>query len=464
MMMCRSLCQLIVSGLILSSSSIVSSDARAQLTIGRQIIEPVNPIIDKVPVDVGTVRDVLENQVEQGVDSTFKTLTDIPAPQFTVPSPLSLTSPAGNLVLKEVKAPDGFLAVKSEWLVVGSEADKTHFSHPDITIESSHYLTAIDQWVYRLKVSANLDELSQIRNNLPTSLKEQVGRNHIYLAQNMGELQSPETYEIPENPAPLENQKNSQDKQASIATTGKPKVCQVPVRIGMIDTNIAHNHQALKHLVIEQQSFLPQALPTTQLHGTSVASLLADNMLTGSHLYNASVFYTRNSISQGATLLSLIDGLNYLVAKHVDAINMSLAGPENSVLANVIKKISEQGIQIIAAVGNEGPASPPLFPAAYPSTIAVTAVDSKQAIYRWANQGNYVDFAASGVSVEVAHPDGTISRETGTSMATPFVSARYACLFRASSNQAQALATLRDQAIDAGAPGRDPVFGVGILQ
>ena len=70
-MMCRSLCQLIVSGLILSLSSMVSSDACAQLTIGRQIIEPVNPIIDKVPVDVGTVRDVLENQVEQGVGNTF---------------------------------------------------------------------------------------------------------------------------------------------------------------------------------------------------------------------------------------------------------------------------------------------------------------------------------------------------------------------------------------------------------
>ncbi|WOI37821.1 S8 family serine peptidase [Alteromonas sp. CI.11.F.A3] len=460
-MKCRSACQLVVGGIIFSMGSVLSSDVSAQLTIGRQIIEPVTPIIDRVPVDVGTVRDVLENQVEQGVGSTFETLNNIPAPQFTVPSPLSLTSPAGNLLLKEVKTPDGFLAVKREWLVVGSEADKAHFTHPDITIESSHYLTAIDQWIYRLKVSTSLDELSQIRNNLPTSLKAQVGRNHIYLAQSMDNLQSPETYQIPENP---ENQKNSQDKQASIETTDKPKVCQVPVRIGMIDTNIAHNHQALKHLVIEQQSFLPQALPTTQVHGTSVASLLADNMRPGSQLYNASVFYTRNSISQGATLLSLIDGLNYLAAQHVDAINMSLAGPENPVLAKVIEKISEQGVQIIAAVGNEGPASPPLFPAAYPSTVAVTAVDSNHAIYRWANQGNYVDFAASGVSVEVAHPDGTISRETGTSMATPFVSARYACLFRASSNQAQALAILRDQAVDAGSPGRDPVFGVGILQ
>ena len=439
--MCRSLYQLIVSGLILSLSSVVSSNASAQLT-GHPIIEPVKPIINRVPVDVGTVRDVLETQVHQGVEGTFEILKSIPSPQFSVPSPLSLTSPEGGLVLQEVEAPDGFLAVEREWLVVGNESDKTYFSHPDITIESSHYLTAIDQWVYRLTVNTRLDELSQIRNNLPEPLKAQIGRNHIYLSQSQ----------------------ESQETPTSMVTTDELNVCQVPVRIGMIDTSIAQNHQALKHIAIDQQSFLPGALPTTQAHGTSVASLLADNMRPGSQLYNASVFYTRNSISQGATLLSLIDGLNYLVAQHVDAINLSLAGPENPVLAKVIEKISEQGVQIIAAVGNEGPASPPLFPAAYPSTIAVTAVDSNHAIYRWANQGNYVDFAAKGVSVEVAHPDGTISRETGTSMATPFVSARYACLFRASSNQAQALVTLREQTIDAGAPGRDPVFGVGILQ
>lgn len=450
-MKCRSLCQRVVGGLIFTMGSVLSLNASAQLTIGRQIIEPVRPIIDSVPVDVGTVRDVLETQVTQGVESRFDTLANIPAPQFSVPSPLSLASPSGTLVLKEVKAPDGFLALEREWLVVGSEAHKTHFSHPDITIESSRHLAAIDQWIYRLKVNTSLDELSQIRNSLPETLKTQVGRNHIYLTQGMGAAES----------AKIKN--NNQDMLANITTTDKPGVCQIPVRIGMIDTSIAQNHKALEHLVIEQQPFLPQALPTTQVHGTSVASLLADNMRAGSHLYNASVFYTRNSISQGATLLSLIDGLNYLVAKQVDVINMSLAGPENSVLANVIQKISEQGVQIIAAVGNEGPASPPLFPAAYPSTIAVTAVDNNHAIYRWANQGNYVDFAASGVSVEVAHPDGTTSRETGTSMATPFVSARYACLFRASSNPAQALVTLRDQAIDAGAPGRDPVFGVGIL-
>ena len=118
-MKCRSLCQRVVGGLIFTMGSVLSLNASAQLTIGRQIIEPVRPIIDSVPVDVGTVRDVLETQVTQGVESRFDTLANIPAPQFSVPSPLSLASPSGTLVLKEVKAPDGFLALEREWLVVG---------------------------------------------------------------------------------------------------------------------------------------------------------------------------------------------------------------------------------------------------------------------------------------------------------------------------------------------------------
>ena len=57
-------------------------------------------------------------------------------------------------------------------------------------------------------------------------------------------------------------------------------------------------------------------------------------------------------------------------------------------------------------MGNEGPASLPLYPAAYTETLGITAVDKSNVIYRWANQGDYVDFGAFGVSVNAAHPNG----------------------------------------------------------
>ena len=161
--------------------------------------------------------------------------------------------------------------------------------------------------------------------------------------------------------------------------------------------------------------------------------------------------------------MSLIEGLNYLAAQQVDAINMSLAGPDNPILTRVIKQLDSNGIQIIAAVGNEGPASLPLYPAAYPETLGITAVDKSHVIYRWANQGDYVDFAAFGVSVDAAHPNGKTVRQTGTSMASPRATAMYACFFREKQQRHAALLKMQELSLDAGIPGRDKVFGFGVL-
>jgi len=117
---------------------------------------------------------------------------------------------------------------------------------------------------------------------------------------------------------------------------------------------------------------------------------------------------------------------------------------------------------LVAAVGNEGPAAPPLYPAAYDGVVGVTAVDNTRALYRWANRGQQVTFAARGVDVTVAHPDGGQVTNSGTSLAAPVVTALLACrLLRLSPEQA--LQTMIDDAEDLGEPGRDPGFGHGFL-
>lgn len=325
------------------------------------------------------------------------------------------------------------------------------------------------------------DEVSHIRNRLPKSLQDQIGRNHIYLSQS----------EVSAKGSLLRHVDKIE------VSTQQFESCPTPLRIGMVDTHVTTTHPLLSHIVFTQASFIveqregqdprpnqnngldsdaadskKQTSKASELaggvafssdHGTAVASLLAASMPESSQVFNASVFYSRNSVSQGATLMSLIEGLNYLASQQVDAINMSLAGPDNPVLARVIKQLDESGIQIIAAVGNEGPASLPLYPAAYPETLGITAVDKSHAIYRWANQGDYVDFAAVGVSVEVAHPDGKVIRQTGTSMASPRATALYACFLRTELERNAALLKLQQLALDTGPPGRDSVFGFGVL-
>ena len=64
--------------------------------------------------------------------------------------------------------------------------------------------------------------------------------------------------------------------------------------------------------------------------------------------------------SPQATTRHIIAGLEWALNKGARIINMSFAGPYDPMLALAIKKASEKGVILIAAVGNAGPKSPPL--------------------------------------------------------------------------------------------------------
>lgn len=411
-----------------------------QLALPSQVAAPITPVIDKLPKDLTDIRQGLTKSIREK-NAALSTLSEpLTAPLFSIPEAVTINASGGQELLREVTTPEGHIAVEREWVVLGQQEDIQAFTHPDIRVLESRFLPSLSQWVFTLKVSASLDEVSKIRDTLPPALKAQIARNHVYLSQSAS------------NPAPSSPSFETQLR------------CESPTRIGLIDTHVFTEHLAFDHIKVQQQDFLNADMPISKVHGTAVASLLAEEMTAGSQLYNASVFYQRNTVSQGATLMALINGLEYLAAQQVDTINMSLAGPHNPVLEKVLIAVDAQGIQVVSAAGNEGPAAPPTFPAAYPSTIAVTAVDKENSIYRWANQGDYIDFAALGVSVETAHPTQEHYRETGTSMAAPLISARYACALRISRDRAQAMRQLIESAVDVGETGKDTVFGFGIIQ
>ena len=430
-----------------------------------QVVSPVRPIIDRTSSDLKAIREEARRKAQSSIEgardlSTVASgvLSDIPAPQFIAPAATTILSTSGQVVVNEVTVENGFLAVEKEWLFLGEEADKVHFQGANIEIQKAQFLPALSQWLFKVKVTGDEDDVSSIRNSLPHNLQSQIGRNHIYLSQTK----------------PTSNGSFQEISREKLDT------CPTPLRVEMVDTHVASNHPLLSHVNLTQASFIVghnqdrnqeqdgNAGSETDVafssdHGTAVASLLAASVPKSSQVFNASVFYSRNSVSQGATLMSLIEGLNYLASQQVDAINMSLAGPDNPILARVINQLDKSGIQIIAAVGNEGPASLPLYPAAYTETLGITAVDKSNVIYRWANQGDYVDFAAFGVSVDAAHPNGKTIRQTGTSMASPRATALYACFLREKQERNAALLKLQQLALDAGAPGRDSVFGFGVL-
>jgi subtilisin family serine protease len=126
--------------------------------------------------------------------------------------------------------------------------------------------------------------------------------------------------------------------------------------------------------------------------------------------------------SPQATTQSIVAGIEWALSKGARIINMSFAGPQDPFLAQHLKKASEKGAILIAAVGNAGPKSPPLYPAADPRVIGVTATDENDQLYQGSVLGAQVAVAAPGVDVMVPAPSGAYQLTTGTSVAAAHVS------------------------------------------
>jgi len=130
-----------------------------------------------------------------------------------------------------------------------------------------------------------------------------------------------------------------------------------------------------------------------------------------------------------------------------------------------LKKAHDKGVVLIAAAGNMGAQSPPLYPAADENVIAVTAIDENDKLMSQANQGPHVALAAPGVNVLEAAPRATYNFTTGTSVAAAHVSGVVALILER--NPAIDVATLEEvlfsTAKDLGAPGRDSLFGYGLV-
>ncbi|MDX1498887.1 MAG: S8 family serine peptidase [Woeseiaceae bacterium] len=254
-------------------------------------------------------------------------------------------------------------------------------------------------------------------------------------------------------------------EDATVESEPEPEAADTRLRVGIVDSAVLPDHHAFRDTHIVARDFAAHEGERPATHGTAVASLVARSTGDAGEIYAASVFFQLPGYAPGATTESLVAALDWLVTENVDVINMSLAGPGNALLETAIEKLQANGALIVAAVGNNGPAGEPLYPAAYEGVIGVTAVDRDERIFRYANRGPHVDCAAEGVNVKVADSEtGGWRIESGTSMASPHVAVIAGLTRREAQVEAGAvLSWLIASAKDLGRRGHDPVFGHGLV-
>lgn len=241
------------------------------------------------------------------------------------------------------------------------------------------------------------------------------------------------------------------------------------VLVAVIDSGIDATHPALKGAVIEAFDPVGGAYKPHS-HGTAVAALaVGRGELTSpapaARILAIRAFAPDQPARPGAqgTTMHILRGLDFAAKRGAKVVNMSFAGPRDAKIAEFVAAGAAKGAIHVAAAGNAGPSSPPLYPAAEPDVIAVTATGPDDRLLDVANRGAHLSVAAPGVDVVVAAPGGGYSYMSGTSMASAEIAGLVALLVevRPQISAQEAKDALEASSRDLGPKGRDPEFGAG---
>jgi subtilisin family serine protease len=208
------------------------------------------------------------------------------------------------------------------------------------------------------------------------------------------------------------------------------------IRVGLLDTGVDTTHPVFLH---------------SEVHAFGCGDLYAADVYCG--------------MPTGGSVDAIVGALGWMVEKRAAVINVSLVGPKNVMLEQAVRSVIERGHVIVAAVGNDGPAAPPLYPAAYADVVGVTAVDAHRRVLIEAERGPQVMFAALGADLKAASMDHGYAAVRGTSFAAPTVAGLLAVSLAAPDRQAAvaAIDALTKQAIHLGGAGKDLTYGFGLV-
>ncbi len=256
------------------------------------------------------------------------------------------------------------------------------------------------------------------------------------------------------------------------------------IKIAVLDTGIDYNHPDLTGNYKGGYDFVnndPDPWDDNCIsyyrtcHGTHVSGIIAAEhngigvvgVAPGAGIYSVKVL-DGSGFGTASTILS---GIEWAKNNSMNIISMSIGSSENNTAVfDAVNAAYDSGILLVAAGGNTG-GGPVLYPAAYDSVIAVTAIDQNGQRASFSPIDPKIEVAAPGVSIN-STVQGGYGILSGTSMAAPFVTGVAALIFSTNfadvnsdglKDNKDVREIIRSTAFDAGIPGKDDVYGYGIV-
>jgi subtilisin family serine protease len=238
------------------------------------------------------------------------------------------------------------------------------------------------------------------------------------------------------------------------------------VIVAVIDSGVDLDHPEFAGVAITPFDALGSK-DGPHVHGTGVAgAIVAHVRLMGSapaaRILAIRAFGTSGKGAESTSYV-LLRGLDLAASHGAQIVNMSFAGPKDALVGRGLAALAARNIVMVAAAGNAGPKSPPLYPAADGNVIAVSATDAQDKLFAASNRGHYIAVSAPGVDIFLPAPDDKYQISSGTSFASAFISGLAALVLQRNPalKPDDVRAILMKTAHDLGRPGPDDQFGAG---
>jgi len=238
------------------------------------------------------------------------------------------------------------------------------------------------------------------------------------------------------------------------------------VKVAILDSGVDRLHDTLDGVFIEEVDLVGGA-EISKGHATAIASIIAGSKPSQLGLSPAVSLLSMRVLDEKGegNSFTVAQGIVEATDRGANVINLSLGGTSRSeVMKNAVDYAHENGVLIVAAVGNDG-VGEVSYPAKFENVIGVSSVDANGRQSSFANYGDGVDIAAPGVGVYTAWENEEMVAFSGTSVATAFISGALAS--EISKNPSllpnQVVDLVYEYSNESEKPGFDEYTGNGIL-